>query len=391
MTPAQTETHSRATTVLWTLLCATALASALGQAPTPVIAPTGRIEAAGGGDSLWVAAPGDAESLQVLHRSGQTDSAVLHLGRKLNGQLVPRGLTASDDRVWLVYSDQKVKSIEFVPPVGAEGALYPDRTDVPLPVGVSLRRIAARGDDLWVLVRVETADALRRIDAPPSDNEDREDEDEPPAEVPEPPDAQPPDSSTADLTPYAAVDRLLHRTGRDWSVVDLSDAWPDGDLAYAVFHPQRRTPDLVAVGGANPETFQHYHRPDDGAWQKAEHELKNGGRVEAATVGRHLIVAQRISDTASLQLRVILLRGGELHELGLITVDQPAEAWTLVDAGGPDRIGVLTWDDQRRFFLTQMDRMGNVTATAPLEIRSATHWPAGVNQTLLIFAVLMRP
>ncbi len=388
MALAQIEKQSSTTTILWTLIYAAMLALTLGQAVPPVISPAGRVEAAGDGDSLWIAAPGDAGSLRVLHRSGHADSAVLHLSRKLNGQLVPHGLAASHEQVWLVYSDQKVKSIEFVPPVGAEGPLYPDRTDVPLPEGVSLRCIAARGDDLWALVRVETADALHRIDAS-SPSYNGEDEGDQPVEVPEASDVEPHDSSTPNWVPYAAVDRLLHRTRRGWSVVALPDIRSGGELVYLVFHPQRSTPDLVVVVGASPEKIQHYYQPGGSDWQKTDHDLKNRGRVEAAMVGQHLVVAQQISEAASIQLRVILLRAGELHELGQITVGQPAEAWTLVDAGGLDRIGVLTWDDQRQFFLTQMDWSGNVTATAPLEIRRVTPWPAGINQTLLIFAVLI--
>ncbi|MCC7147257.1 MAG: RDD family protein [Phycisphaeraceae bacterium] len=129
--------------------------------------------AVGAGKSLWVVrqeTDDKQDVVRVLYRPAEYPAGQFRLARRLYGRLIHGGWAASGDKLWLVFSEGAVISLQAQPEMAAGGspASFTTSTAPPLPRGVELRSLAANNDTLWALVRVRAPGALRTIDTSPA-------------------------------------------------------------------------------------------------------------------------------------------------------------------------------------------------------------------------------
>ncbi|MEM7626235.1 MAG: RDD family protein [Planctomycetota bacterium] len=84
---------------------------------------------------------------------------------RLTGRLAARGVAADDDTLYLVFDDGSTHVVSLRPGPVEGRWLFSKRNAPSLPSGVSVRAAAAGHGELWTLVRIESAEALRQIDA----------------------------------------------------------------------------------------------------------------------------------------------------------------------------------------------------------------------------------
>ena len=155
--------RARASVTAWVVLTALLMAAASAVVAQP-------LHVVGDGEHLWYVRDdkADGTGFTLLHRGAASADRFLHRVDSFRGRPVPGGVAAHGGALWLVFDDLSVQTIEAVPDVAAAtlGGYQFGLSKYPsLPAGVMVRSMAAGGGGAFVLVRVETAEALRAIDA----------------------------------------------------------------------------------------------------------------------------------------------------------------------------------------------------------------------------------
>lgn len=155
-------------------VCALAAATTWGSASASALAWSADLPTVSDGRHLWTWAQDvdektDQPRLSLFHANlahrppkGPAWEAVV----QLTGRLAARGVAADDDTLYLFFDDGSTHVISLRKGPVEDQWYYSKRTAPNLPAGVSVRAAAAGGGGkLWVLVRIESAEALRSIDA----------------------------------------------------------------------------------------------------------------------------------------------------------------------------------------------------------------------------------
>ena len=188
-------------------------------------------------DDVWVVLAEADKGLTILHRKAA--DAPEHYWRvaTLPGLLAPGGLTAGEDRLWLVYRNLIVQSVEHGLANQAGAMRHRQMQFWPsLPEGTQLRSLAATGQTLWALVDVRTAEALATIESWSSRPSASQPASQPATHPATQPDTQPAATQASEEgEPFESRAMLLvMRMGR-WSAVDLPQPWSDDQRAWLVF------------------------------------------------------------------------------------------------------------------------------------------------------------
>ncbi|MEM9881493.1 MAG: RDD family protein [Planctomycetota bacterium] len=345
---------------LTTLLCAASLHAE----------PTGGswradLPAASDGRHLWSWAAAPAENqrpagVAVFHADfaePNADGLAWESVTRLTGRLAPGGAVADDRSLWMVFADGTVQRLAIRPGT-IEGQWLMNRHPAgSLPRSATLRAAAAAHGKLWVLVRVESADDLRRLDeietdesagrtpeerarvrrlilGLPGDRADEPDGDDDPAAV-----------ETETALPETPDDRLLVLERGSWRVVPLPAGWrvvgtpgllAPGDAAG------RPTLAAAAAEARGERTLTLYRGGDDG-WSAVDFPLHPRGDWVLRRVDRQPVLVQQRPGEAGLTTEAWAIRGDERVALGAVslpaTLAGPEGSWSAIDAGGA--VGVL--------------------------------------------------
>ncbi len=403
-------------------------------------------QVAGDGTHVWVLrTAGDGQSFVLQHRArGAVDQwdrpdASLRRVDGFSGRVLPGAMAAAPGQLWLIFDDMSVEMLRV--------ELDPDRSDswryglarqVPLPRGASLRAMTAASNGLWVLLRVETAEALRQIDSPSAVGNElsgvvvprhvlpravlpphlrKEPTPTPPAEAePAAPTTDPladgaEDAQTGPGDPIVAY-RLMWLHNERWQKVDLPEDWPPDTRAWLVFgesHAPRPTmvttlPPSSGHDAARGERLRVYrwHR---GAWQATEYvtggdadgaapdAATSGGELQALGVAGGLVLGRRAEAAGRVAVQLSMLAPEGVVPIGRVALEgEPPLRWAIAPFG--DSLAVLFKpvgpSSNKRLRWTRMDLHGRIVEE-PSELveRKQRAYEAVTGHVLLIGALVI--
>ncbi|MEM6458957.1 MAG: RDD family protein [Planctomycetota bacterium] len=312
----------------------------------------------------WAAAPAEDQrpaGVAVFHADlaeTPADGPAWESVTRLTGRLAPGGAVADDRSLWLFFADGTVQRLGIRPgPIDGQWLMnrHPAGS---LPRSATLRAAAAAHGKLWVLIRVESADDLARLDPTDADVSDTRTSAERarvrrlilglPSDPPVPPD-EPENTQTDEAPepppPAAPDDRLLVLERGAWRVIPLPDDWRAAGTPRLVAPDEPGGRPTLAVAGPEARgerTLTVYHGGEDG-WSTHEFPLHPRGDWALRRVDRQPVLLQQRPGGAGFTAEAWAIRGDERVALG--TVSLPAElagdegSWSAIDAGGA--VGVL--------------------------------------------------
>ncbi|HEX7008705.1 MAG TPA: RDD family protein [Phycisphaeraceae bacterium] len=313
------------------------------------------VEVAGDGRHLWaVQSLADRQEVQVLHRGQSDEPYTLHQARRLRGRVVRGGVAAADDTLWLVFDDGAVQSIQANRSALDGRWFYRDARMAPLPAGVSLRALAADGEGLWALLRVESPQALEWVDQEAAlkargsgarairDPALRLALGLPPLPESEESTTQPAESDSKDsgagsaeaasqseeavkeagVSPILADRLVCLRNGR-WERVSLPEGWSQGAAAALVGFNRGRGP-ITLLALPEPGTLEVYRRRGEG-WRRQIYRLDRKGAWKATELNGQLILAQLepAAEKGASAVRLLALRRGQMRPVGRAVLEVP--------------------------------------------------------------------
>ena len=369
------------------------------------------LPAAGSNLDLWIVDRGEDDRFAVLHRRRGDPLNTYRDAATIRGRLLRGGLAAHNGRLWLVYENLSVHSVEALGPGPQDGpgeqGRYGLAIEHPLPEGLSLRSIAANKGGLWALVRVEQASTLELIDGA----------------VPEGAGGAPPEdagSEGADPEGTRAratrEDRLIRLDRNDWAKVELPGPWPKDARAWVVLPSVAQPrPNLVVLaptgrgrrsgngdetaapdepGSSAGETvwvfaFEASASGEADAWEKTQYHTDLGPTLVPLGVDGQLVLAAAREVGAQLHVEIVVLRAGRVVPIGTLRIEAPASRtdWCVVRAGAT--VAVVAGAAQGQLRWSRMDLRGDVWAQdAPLEPRKPVFDHGPFVDNLVLIAVL---
>ncbi|NJL31862.1 MAG: hypothetical protein HC898_09645 [Phycisphaerales bacterium] len=122
----------------------------------------------GQGENLWVLQTDDVnQGLKVLYRHVSDEPGALTAARRLTGRLARQGLAGGQNQLWLVYEGNFVQSLRSTV-ISSSGPVirqWSTRVEPSLPPGVRIVSMAAGRHGPWVLLEIDNAQTLDKIDA----------------------------------------------------------------------------------------------------------------------------------------------------------------------------------------------------------------------------------
>jgi uncharacterized RDD family membrane protein YckC len=336
------------------------------------------------------------QQMLILHRRLADAPNQLRQVAQLRGRVSPAAAACSAGRLWLVFDDLAVRALDAerhdprrpelarLDPASVNKARLPD--------SVELLALAANRHGPWALVRVMTRAALRAIDddqSKPGAHAERLDE---PAAV-----------SDADQTTaaYVPLDRLLRLDRDHWVRVDLPTAWPVLGQHWLVFDgPDEPGPLLMTLGGNG--ALSVHSRPNQ-TWDAQTYSIgaTDAAKLQPLVVSGQLVIGRLLDTQDELTASIAVLRGGQVIDLGVLSVPGVAgQPWTLVPSGaavalvvgsGSFEDGATDSDHPEAAQWAQMDLSGSVPApaTALTIDRSALGYNPGQALVVSVLAVSM--
>lgn len=320
-----------------------------------------RLHAAGADGRLWVVrGTADDGMVEVFTRrtaDAGDGAAMLQPARRLNGRLAPAGAAAAGGKLWLVFADGPVVTIEAVVDAGrtprAGATLFRTSTEPRLPTDIEALALAADGRGLWVLGRETAADVVAA-------------------------------DAAADTAATSGLALLVLRRSA-WERVDLPRAVADWSprqanehaLALLITDAGQRHPVILTArrGGGDAVTLYRYGpRTDDageaGAWEAETHTVTTGTRLHAVAVDGQVLLGREHYGEDWLGVELSLLRPQRVAEVGELTLASslPPRPWALTSDGRQALLVSLSESDGAVATWTGMDLRGRVTIE-PGELR----------------------
>lgn len=313
---------------------------------------------AGAQGHLWLVQPvaGEAEVI-IWHQGPQDPPESLRRVGAYSGKVARGGVAAAGNRLWLIYTDGGVASIEAQTSDLRPGWFFTNHRSPALPENHDLVAFSAGATGPWVLMRVldaaapgdgaepdasaaggDSADPLETdatlrilLGLPPRDSSkdpSAQPDDDPatepaPAPTPEPADVTP---------PSAGAEHALFRLQQNrWQPVDLPEDWPPSRHVWVVAPEVERAPvSLVVQSERRSRNLRVYRRADD-AWRKQSYTLPEPGVATVLAVQGQLVIAQTRTNEALSQVSVVVLRRGNVQPVGAFEAMVPVNRrWALV-------------------------------------------------------------
>ena len=404
-----------------------------------VAAASADLTVVGDADQLWIVRPNkEATGISIQHRQASDREGRLRPPLTLQGRLVPGGAAASGGYLWLVYDTGTMQTLRaFDDQLGHR--VFSDSLLPALPKGAVLRSLATARDQPFVLMRVESAALLQRLDAPPETETAKDPTPKPaakntpgkPAEEkpkPEPTtksddaakdgnaaaekDKNPATSDAKDdgagdkttkdkdvkpaLPKPAPVkaDRLLTLVQKRWVRVDLPSDWPQGAPAWLLsLSKDELRPTLVVLppGGNVLRWYQYSEGKDDkkqtvSTWVKREQPLTDTFAAPPLAIDQQIIVARRVNTAGKLELSLSAIRPEGVSEIGTLLADFPPDGWALAQAA--DRIALVMQTADQLTWL-RMTTRGSVSDPQPVPLATEPLGFPPVADVLIIIGVLV--
>ena len=321
---------------------------------------------AGEAQQFWQARQEEG-NCAILLGQGSPAALTLNKVRVERGRLVPCGLAAGDGRLWLIYEGQLVQSLN--PQTAPTGLMvYESRLEASLPAGTSVRSAVAGREGLWLLLRVETREALNLIDSSSAVSAAglSAANTQPAAEAPR----------NAEL-PRLSVpeDRLVHLQRGQWVKQELPADWPHDAPAWMVLlRVQAQVPILAVAPKTTPGTLRVYRtdgeasRPTVAGWQRQDYPLAGTGTLQLLAVEEQLVLGQRANTASGLALDLSILRPGKVIVLGRLSVPTAPSAapWALIST--QQSAALIVAADPKRLLWSRMDVRGQRVGTEAAEL-----------------------
>ena len=342
---------------------------------------------AGDAENLWLLeADVSAKTFKVYHRHQSDEPNQLSPATKLTGHVAPHALAASEDRLWLIYTDPMIVQSIRVTRSAINGQWdYSPRREAVLPVVGKLRALAAGGDGPWVLLRVESDAQLdtQSTDGPSQPWAQPNDMLDIALGLPPGTGFDPAGNSTTKEKPQTQSpkqvlplprDHLLAMQRGKWRTVDLPEDWPHNAPAWVVMlQPTDPSPVLVVRPNApdTPDTPDTpgapqlwIYRQDQGQWRKQVHPIAGGTALRPLALDGQLVLASSRPDAGrNINVTLAVLRPQGVSPLGQLALDIPVAApWAVISS---QMSVVLIARDQAdatgpSYYWTRMDLMGRV-------------------------------
>ena len=397
------------------------------------------IGAAAAEENLWVLLDGQAETgkqafMRLKHRGGRDNPELIREPGPMTGHILPGGLAAGGDRLWLVYSGSAATQIErsadssatsvgqaasttdetlgrwlLIQSIRAEWLnqqlqyTYDLEAAPPLPARIELLAMAADRRAPWIMLKPQSSAAqtwLQSLEggaavnaAPTSaDAEEPANETAADSEATEPAHALP-----------GARPCLVTLRARSWQVVPLPEGLdPDAQMRLAMVGSDPVVPTIVSRNGAQFTVYRPAPADRDNllagvAWTTRTYELQ--GDFESwhaiAVEGQLVIGVQAATDPDATSLSVALhvLRAEGALPIGTVTLDVPAtNSWNLVSL---NRAATLIAGHKADLHWSRMDLEGNAVGEAGLlkprdiqPISEVIDWIM-IALTVIVFALAM--
>ncbi len=330
--------------VLWIVL----LLATVGQQVWALGSPG--LTAAAADGRLWlVRGAADGQTVQVFTRTRDQGPEVLTPVRRLNGRLTEGGAAASGQKLWLLFANGSVVTLQATSvPQARTSVLFRTGTEASVPAGLEPMSVAADAQGLWLLARVTDPSALDELHRPQT-----------PSTLP----ATQPDAAEADLSsaapqaqaeadavPPPDVVLLVLRRAR-WERIDLPPSLVETTSstgprfsggtkplpwdAVLVRTQEQEGPPLLVVGrrgGGDVVSVYHFEPDEDsGRWRAESHEVTTGHRVHAVELMGQVAVGREHYSPSELTVELSLLRRGQTLAVGELKLPhEPSSApWCL--------------------------------------------------------------
>jgi len=393
---------------------------------------------AGSERHLWVvdASPDDPSKTRVLHRSPGDPVGRLTVAHTFTGKVYPRGVAASDRRLYLAMDDRTIRTFA-VPPATDLATPEPAlRRLTELPEGTVPRCLAAGGEALWVLARVEVPEAwaavqalapwpdrrgdtaatqpatqpagrrpLMTVDAPPGADLEMlaTTLGLPPGSVGRASDREAADpAGVAPPDPWRPTEVLLVFTRGAWRLAPLPDGWPQGAKATIAADTAGGWPSLLSAAGDDGAPGAHLYRFVEGAWAVRTLDRPVEPTALAAVQGQRVMLAA--SETRGVaSAKLLLALPARVVSLARIDFsDTPVTALALTGHdGGAVVVGRAAGEEaEHQYVIAAVTLRGDVSPPAAVTVgeppppsRSVTYVQIGlmvILSALLIFVFAKR-
>lgn len=338
----------------------------------PAVVLAQSLPVAAGNTRLWLLTPetDQPDIFNIYHHAYTDQPNELNKVDTLRGEVRPHCIAARDDMLWIIYPDGAVQAIQALPSLLNDAWVYKKRAEPGLPDGVSVRDTAVTKSGVWVLVRVEAAETLSRIDVlaqpvgtdsrddasrrrrnlaiglPPGHGLDKVADEDPPAVEADPDtDTVEEDQAQADAPERVAlpVDRLLSLRNGRWRAYPLSPDWPHGAEAWlAADRDHHGPPALIARIGSNNRpsrsavTVFRDSGEDPQNWTETTYPLDPAAEgASLIAVQEQLVLVQYHHEDDRLVTELSVLRNGKYLPVGEMALDGVSPTrWSVQGAGG---------------------------------------------------------
>lgn len=353
------------------------------------------LEAAAARQNLWLLLDGNAEAgeqarVVLKHRGGQDEPDLIREPTLLSGSIVPGGVAAGDDRIWLVYAPsaatqmkrpadsqeanagaaannidasetvgrwllvQSIRTEWYKPQVRY---LYDLEAAPPLPARVDLLSMAAGRRAPWVLLKPQSPQEQTWLASLPASEQAAA------------------ENADSDETSSAESDLwLLTLKARNWQSVALPAGLDEAsDYRLVMVSSDAALPTIVRRDGSEVRVYRPQPRDADQPlnnvkWNARSYELQAGSdRWEAIGVDGELLIGTLESGGGSagpLAVSLQVLRSEGALPIGRLSLDVPADSdWKLVSL---DRAATLLAGYEKDLHWSRMDLEGNAVGEAGL-------------------------